>query len=714
MMNHQVKNYFRTRKLHSICELIREAYLDLTPQPEGPILYLACEGVGEGVRIPITNDDVDFIHQVQFLYKKQGNPGDSSPQGWKVLATKYALLHPAPLHNYVAKWDDADGRLKIYETRRIGGSTRTEDHFVAEVGPEMYDFYAKAHNKKFNAKSNQIEGMTHSREVDEQIAKWWMEENKDCLHNYGKGIPSPQIKILRRGSSSVSLAFRHNTKEKLGSNWKYQWYPVENIPINMNQFRSKVKESGFDELMHSGSILRTTAKKWQSIMEPEKVGKGGGTLNPALEPTGEEWGNVPRPKVKDMDIRPAKGWTVAQIKKLITDKQAELKLDDEGKGDVLYDGKKIARVYMPGFLTPGHQEAEENQSPEFRRLYDQDAEFRSYVENEIAKAVQVALPLLSKGNIRATITYNPQESDPEKIYRVFIPKLYQARGASEPTIRDILQETRRRLMGRTSRVPSEDWKNWSDLKTSSLGDWIRRVAAGSARSAIKQAFAMNKKDAGALVAQGAGGDHEEERPRQGDIGDQQAINRAYSPREDKPDETEMRTLISAALRNPVLLRSRPEIVEKIKALIADDPAIGELLASQGININQLSQQASQHQQSQGEDDPYAGVTHYSQLLGQDDDDQDLDDDDDEYRPGTRYNQPTTRQQQQEPARHEDYSFRNYLNKRFNEMGVVWGNDPASAKKLKRGQTLKGGIQVQGAPWTASGGPNHKDNDIKIT
>lgn len=57
-----------------------------------------------------------------------------------------------------------------------------------------------------------------------------------------------------------------------------------------------------------------------------------------------------------------------------------------------------------------------------------------------------------------------------------------------------------------------------------------------------------------------------------------------------------------------------------------------------------------------------------------------------------------------PAHQESvlpFSFKDYVAKKdkINEMGIVWGNDKNSVNKIKPGQTLKGGIQVQGAPWS---------------
>jgi hypothetical protein len=82
--------------------------------------------------------------------------------------------------------------------------------------------------------------------------------------------------------------------------------------------------------------------------------------------------------------------------------------------------------------------------------------------------------------------------------------------------------------------------------------------------------------------------------------------------------------------------------------------------------------------------------------------------------GTQKYEPAARPVPAHAESHQFPKFSDYLRKKgvMNEMGVVWGNDPKSSKTIKPGQTLKGGIQVQGAPWSASGNGD-KTNDVRV-
>ncbi len=666
MMNDQVRDYFRDCRFRQVCEIFRENN-SLDIEPEGPYIYLFAEGVGEGVKIPVTQEDLKFVHRVQFLFRKQGNPSDSVPESWRVLATKYALLHPAPLHNYTAKWDNADNKLKIYETRRIGRSSRTEDHHVAEVGPQMYEVYAKANGKAFDASTGQITGMPPGKDTDEQVAKWWMEENKDCLQDYGKGIPSPQVKIIRRGTSSVSLAFRANTKEKFGTKWKYQWYTVKDVPIDMGAFRSHVEEHGFDELLHAGHIVRFSPMKWQRIMEPDKIGKGGKEKNPALKQSGAAGFGIPHPKLKDMDIRPMRGYTVGQVKDMLEKKEAELNLNDEGKGDVTYQGKKIARVYAPHYLIPGHQEMERDSSDEFNRIYSTDDHFKKVIDDSIKGAVS------------------------SYISRRGIP-------ADSHTVNDITQSTFMRFAGRTRRIPDEDWKNWRTLlgddwkcrkqnieTNTPFGNKLCQMIGGSAQTEVGKAFGLGR--AGGVRTTVARGTSGEEQKR----GLERSTTDSGDSATDDVKALNTPEALLAYIQDDMSSIRNPAIQAKVKQFADKNPILAKIAAG----LDHLSAHTPEPQQQQPDfDDDYS-------------------DDDDDYsdRPGSmgRYNRMTANREES----HSPYSFRAYVQKRLDEMGVAWGNDKASAKRLKPHQTLKGGIQVFGAPWTAGGGPNNPDNDVKV-
>lgn len=666
-MNDQVRQYFKNRaRLMALATF----YENNTPSYDNSFLFI--EGVGQGVKIPIIKDDVRFVYLVQYLFRKQGHPESSIPPGWRILATKYALLHPLPLHNYVAKFDDSDQKLKIYDNRKIGRSNRTENHFIAEVGPEMYETYAKSNNKSYDAKKQEISGMSRSPETDEIIAKWWMDENKNCLHLYGKGLPSPQVKIISKGQTSVTLAFRDPSKKRGG----YHWLTVRDISINMNEFRERVKSHGFEELLHAGHILRMAPKTWQAIIEPEFKGKGGSVPNEELKQITHPGFNIRRPKLKSMIIKPVKGWKESDVRALIAKKDSDpevvVNINDEGKGSVVYKGEKIASIYNPLFISPGHQEQENDASQEFGKQYSQDKDFRAIIDSQIRGSVISAL----------------------KKFSIF------SRLKDEDLNQELFNSTFERFLGRTGRISDADWSNWRNLigvanprdwrcgkkhieTNSEFANTLCQMIGGSAQTELSKYFGLNKSGGVArTIAFGQGGEVDDSRP--------DATHRSVQGFDaaDKIDAQEINTpeALIDYLRNNRAAINNPSIQEKIKQMASRNPIVAQI--AQGLS--KLGQNQLPVQQDDEEND---------------DDDYDYEEDD--YKPGSKFRQP-----ERSPS-YENYSFISYLNKRLNEMEVVWGNDAASAKKLKKGQTLKGGIQVQGAPWTV-GKKNNSENDIKIT
>jgi hypothetical protein len=101
-MNKQVENYFIDLKLKKIYETI------------------ITEAKGGGVKLPVTESDIEFAHQVRTKYRQQGLDQSGFPQGWKVIAIKWAFLHPSPLHRFVKKFDNETQQWGIYETLRVG------------------------------------------------------------------------------------------------------------------------------------------------------------------------------------------------------------------------------------------------------------------------------------------------------------------------------------------------------------------------------------------------------------------------------------------------------------------------------------------------------------------------------------------------------------------------------------------------------------------
>lgn len=210
----------------------------------------------------VDEDDLEFIHQVRILYKKQGHPDSSAPKHYRILIAKYALLlvDPGlskPLHDY--NKEIKENKVEIYET---------------------------------TTKGKILKGTVET----EQEADQWIEENKNAIHDTTsngrkkRGLPLPVVKITKFESNTVSLAFKKLSK---GSNKKVDWYEVSNIEFDINKFVNKAKSEGFDKRYADG-ILKFT--KWEQLLEPEKIGKGGQNINPNLEEPLPEWLGQFRPK----------------------------------------------------------------------------------------------------------------------------------------------------------------------------------------------------------------------------------------------------------------------------------------------------------------------------------------------------------------------------------------------------------------------------------
>lgn len=220
----------------------------------------------------LDENDINFIHQVRILYKKQNHPDESAPRHHRILAARYALLvaHQGlnpPLHRYNKK--PVENKVGIWEV--VNGVLGPEERLLGVVDTD-------------------------------EIADWWIAENKNAVHDTtsngrkttGKGkLPIPVVKITSFRGNKVSLAFRKVSK---GPYARSGWYEVKDIHIDVEKLIEKARAAGFDRSQHSDGILRFS--KWERLMEPEKVGKGGRERNPALGAPSPGWLGQPRPKLK--------------------------------------------------------------------------------------------------------------------------------------------------------------------------------------------------------------------------------------------------------------------------------------------------------------------------------------------------------------------------------------------------------------------------------
>jgi hypothetical protein len=559
---------------------------------------------------------VNFTHRVRIMYKKQGHPDGSMPAPWRILAAKYALLHPAPLHQYSSKWIEENGKkiLKIFERHREGGyQWKTSE--VAQVNDEMRKMYKDGSGRE----------APEGDAGDQAVAEWWINENKEAVHDYAKNKnPSPQIKIVLRGNKAVSLAFRKQGKT-------FGWYTVHNVPVNIDEFRQHAEDNGYDAERHSRAILSYT--RWKDILEsPELKGK---KPNPALDDV----------KQLDKDF-----------------KLKRTKLSSDGRG----------------YIVPGHQQAELNPSDKYKEKYNNDPDFRKHVEQIIMNATRNALGERIGMDVR--FNYSPDLQHKSSIRG---GKSMQEFGVNDELLDDIFADVRQHLLALSGRM---DWENDSQ---DDLDNFLRQKASSAARTAIKKKVASKQAKLSRAAGMGGPGDskgggdrhggHEDNAANQGDSGDVATDPGASftGARAGDVEGQEMGVddLMHYIRSNPRSISSDKWIRTLIKKHAATDPRMKALADNLGL--------------LGGDEGPSISMPGRSQAR--------------DYSPGVRVGESV-----------RPFSFRDYLAiKLIREMEVVWGNDKASAKKIKPGETLKGGIQVQGAPWSAGGGPNKKGNDIKI-
>jgi hypothetical protein len=641
-MNDQVKAYFDRMRKIEIKEDI-SAYGFIT---------LISEGLGDEVRLPITDEDVNFTHRVRIMYKKQGHPDGSLPAPYRILAAKFALLHPSPLHQYNAKSVEENGKniTKIFERHREGGF-QWKNSAVATVNDEMRKSYKDATNQT----------ATTDAEGDQKVANWWMEENKDAIHDYVKDKnPSPQVKIILRGNKAVSMAFRKQGKT-LG------WHVVHNIPINMNEFRQHAEDNGYDEERHSRNILTYT--RWKDLLEsPELKGK---KPNPALDDV--------KTHEKDFNLKRVKG---------------------AGRG----------------YIVPGHQEAGINRSSKFMELYSKDEDFYNYVEKFLTTSIKAAIRFVTGGNKEASIRSGEFGKGDYKI----------SGSADSSDVSDIISVSRLRLMNRTGEIPDENWTNWKD--NPELDDWMRRICASTSRTAatrhynkvgtytdaqgVKRYTQVQKTDravgmGGASDSKGGGerhGGHEDGAASQGGSGDVAIADKGVSggftnakAGDMEGKEMSHSELVAYIQANPKSISSDKWIRSQIKKHAATSPQMKALATNIGLGDEEEGATLVLPDRGRSTNSP-----------SPDYDVRDVHGRKRRRNGGHGYSGGDGFSPVYDKVRE---SFLSYVARRLgiNEMEVVWGSD----KKMKPGATLKGGIQVQGAPWTAGGGPNKKCNDVKI-
>jgi hypothetical protein len=649
-MNEQVQRYFQIQKLLRLRDKMYEGTLYL--HTDSRSLRLIDEmALGTGVNIPITEEDLDFVYTVRRMYKKQGNPEGSLPPPARVLQAKYALLHPAPLHDYYKKWvtDRLAETLHILDRKRVGGY-QIKPEYAATVNDDMRKQYATA------TKDKQPQA---SRENDEKVADWWINENRNAIQEFKKNRnPIPQIKIIRRGTDSVTLGFK-------GLGKGYSWYAVDNVPIDMNKFRDEVSRHGFDEKRHSAAILSQSLRKWQNMIDPEKI--------------------------KDAQKQLVKNPKLAGVE---PDKETGVHKTGLGKEP---------------WMSPGYKHAEINPSEEYAERYSEDADFRSHIEKIVMRAV-------------AKVTYASIKEDETGNLNHKISLPWWQSGIDEARVKEALDYVRMWLL-QLSNSAKFDWKSLTaeDLNNADhpANHWLRIKASSGAMSAKgKILFPRGLAQGMGEPGQGKGDGRRDGRDQSG--GASQGSDHTLAATHDGLDATnvlkwrkgnflddrvgdeEGRQMTADELLTHI--RQHPASITKdqwIRKLIARYAEQGdEKFRSLAMSLGLIKDQDPEPQVEPEDDEKFGNMWIKGTQPGSGEED-----DDEEIGTMDKYAAKTHAEGR--------YSFHSYLQKRMNEMEVVWGNDKKSAKKIKPGETLKGGIQVQGAPWSAGGGPNKKGNDVKI-
>lgn len=668
MINEQVRNYFFDLKIKEMCELAETRYRELT-QP----IYVYLEAVGDNFRVHIDEEDLRWARYVRTQFLKR-HPHETVPSAQRVVATKYALLHSMPLNTYNVKWSEERKMWEIYRSRRVGGGKKHEDTNLVLVNDSMRELYRSVH--KIKAKLNP------DKEQDKKIADWWAQDTENCIFapvpqkkDQEPGIPHAFAKIVEKTAHSVTLAFR----ERNTSPWK----AVDKIGININKFREKVRKEGFNEKRHADALLNYG--NWDEILAPEKVGRGGKEANPFLthdEKSFRKYKDDKDGKEYDTGYHVARPKTVSQIEveKYKKDPEAYLK-DPKNKAIA----KKIANnpeelhKFLAGkmYIRPGKNTAEYDPSEAYTDLYNNDREFRRYMDKASIEATVSAVNQLSRANIS-------MEYAPNGDHRVYI-KGDDRTINDEDDVRDIRQDTLMKFQARTGQISDNDWRNWKKLldvedKSTGLGGKIYQLMVGSAKTAVSDFRTEASRE------QGAGGHDEEKISAIDGASDGRRAVAASVPDQASDnmsaDDSPQMKIIKQLKDDDFLERSPKGIGDALRNWAQRDQVMADLLRKMNIDLDAVD---ARQKQLQGDDEDEDGFSKYRKPVAV---------------PGM--------------ARHES-NFQKFLSQRMSldEMGVVWGNDKSSANKLKPGQTLKGGIQVFGAPWSAGGGPNKKGNDIKI-
>lgn len=638
-MNNQVREYFARMRQQVV-----------KPRVEKPVVeyyvYLDLLNEAANVKLKVSQDDLDFVKALRLASHTQ-NKGDM-PKMSKAIMARYMLLHDSPLHHFAAEWDDQSNVMHIIE-RRPTHDNREVTHTVAIVNDVMRKDYNHVHkNRGLTAAPRPGEDR---EDADRRVAKWWMEECKDAIltppqkAKKGKNFENlvPQVKIVRRGTNSVSFAFK-----KGGAYWG--WTHVQDVPVDMEKFRKQVEEQGFDPKTHAPFLIRGDRGKWDDILYGD-------------DSDNTQW-----------DIRT----------------------------------KQPTPTVNKGTVNPAYNLAMDKSDPEFMNKYHEKPEFRKMVEEAVVKAVAHSAGRLitkSKGLIQIFVNWNdPTEVGDDSKYKIKIdPVLASGLGIDESLIRDFIQNTRLYIFRNSGHIDMDDeGKNSlyqmavsgarSAIRDGFLRDKNRRAAdiggAGDAESKSNQGRAGGRRDLAIVGGEGGGsggagydvtkmngaGADKVGQFKQDRKGDYASSDGGYTP-EDllQAIKADMKSVYNDADTQYYVFKFAPlnPMIQKIADHIQDmDAVLPEV-----------------EERLKGLDGGDTGT--------------------DKYAPS-----PRPAGARMESVRH--LSFLEYVRKRtgLNEMGVVWGNDKKSARVLKQGQTLKGGIQVSGAPWSAAG-RGDPNNDVQI-
>ena len=594
-MNNQVKQYFTDLRIMKIENSIIESM-----NRKNNFLKIVNESVGTEVNLNIDDEDIKWVNivrrafYVQNKYKlnQEGKRqlltakemSQIIPPSHNVLALRYALLAQGTrLHRYEKKWNPNKKTFEIYEILNVGGGKNTKRELVAQVNNAMRQLYANFHHKPF------VNNSINNRKKDGEIADWWIEYNENSIQTYIKpsaknkkpngeiNFPKPFFKIVGRkrikSKEFIDLIYLPNIR----SDVKIKEIRANNIPIDIDSFRSKAEAEGYRETSHAQNILRYS--RWVDFLDSDATGKGGSQkFIPSKENTHQS----------------------SEYMKIIKRKPGGLKN-----------------------LKPGYLHVDENVSKTFMNLYKNQYTFHNAIEISLLRALKSSL--LKFRNVLFTYNFIPTKHK-NKSSEIKVHHSYNKSEHSidEQMFKDMLSKERIIFFNKTGKIKDEDWKqHWKALVTTinnktfikdntefgKFNNEVFKHIFASAQYTINQELPIKLRKRS--IMRGQGQTKDEEGTSKGFISGISATSQENDPSNKNLDDftklgskidykpsshvliadeerKERIKLIKSVLQNPEILKKKPQILQNVKKIAQEDPSIKELLLSWDIDIDNIS------------------------------------------------------------------------------------------------------------------------------